>query len=194
MQGSQAKQYSCAQIVEVPLSTMLDVRMVNALEDLGTFASNEANWVSRPFRILTATPSDSDAAPKRGGGDENLVKVPGSLAEPTAAQVMAGNYSKSGVVGKGERVLTLVGFEAISRLRHLLMIARESWAIRTAAADAVHIPTAVQLLTSTLGAAKTYLAGIHQAMTGCLRNQVHATARLSTKKCCRQAFTFRRLR
>lgn len=141
---------------------MLKVGIVSALENLNTFASHEANNWSRPFRIIT------ELAATGFENDPRTQDLNTSLPPPIDGAKFSGNSS---VVGKGERVLTLVGFELVSKLRHFLVAARESWAIRSTAVSGGAI---VQVLTSTLGAAKRYLAGIHEATAGQLRNQVYA--------------------
>ena len=130
-------------LLEIALSSILEISMVSAREQLNTFAKIEANWVSRPFRVVTKASSDETvrATLKDGLGRET-----------------------SG----GERVMTLVGFEGISKLRYFLMLARESWAIRTAVSG---VPEA-QMLPSTPIAAQRYLEEVRDAMTGSLRNEV----------------------
>ncbi|CAM9617213.1 unnamed protein product, partial [Sphacelaria rigidula] len=134
-------------ITEVPLSSMLEVGIVSAFENLKTFADHEANSISRPFRVLYDTKSDLST---------------GHIARN-------GGHSHGGSVAKGEWVLTFVGFEVVCKLRQYLMVARESWAMRSTVAFRGGI---VQVLTSAIGAAKRYLSGIHDAMTGQLGNQV----------------------
>lgn len=130
-------------IVEIPFSSIQDVYMVSARENVNIFARFEANSVSRPFRIVTAA----------------------SHRERLAA------ISKNGkTIAAEDKVLTFVGFEAISRLRHFLLVARESWAIRTTAT--VDGGPIASMATCTVAAAQRYLAEAHQAMTGPLRNQV----------------------
>lgn len=155
-----SKQHSAAKIIEVPLSSMLEVGVVSARENLNTFASDEANNWSRPFRIITesaVTSSEKDP----------LIQDLFTSSSPVDGEKDSGN---SNFIGKAEPVLTLIGFEVVSRLRHFLVVARESWAIRSTVTSGGSI---AQVLTSSRGAAKRYIAGIHEATSGQLRNQVH---------------------
>lgn len=136
-----------ARIVEVPLSSILEVVMVSAEEDLGIFASIEDNRIAKPFRILT----DTGKSEQREGAAVKSVKMTTSITR------------------QGDRVLTFVGYEPISRLRYFLMIARESWAIRTS--TSFDGPTA-EMPSCGRTAARLYLAEVHEAMTGTLRRQV----------------------
>ena len=140
----QAKQKTFAQIVEIPLRSIVDVAMVSARESLNTFANFEVNWVSRPFRIVTT--ADCYSGP---------VESEASKFDTTAS----GN----------ESILTFVGYEAICRLRHLLVLACESWAVRDGAA--LGLP-AVEMLSCAPTAAQRYLDEVYKAMTGPLRTQV----------------------
>lgn len=74
----------------------------------------------------------------------------------------------SGVVDEHHHIL-LVGFEDICRLRHFLVLACESWAIRTGGTLAG--PTK-EMLPCAPVAALRYISGVFEAMTGPLRNQV----------------------
>lgn len=145
---------------------MLEVGIVSAFENLKTFADHEANSISRPFRVLctstTHPASDEDKHNNEFTDDTKSDLSTGHIARN-------GGHSHGGSVAKGEWVLTFVGFEVVCKLRQYLMVARESWAMRSTVAFRGGI---VQVLTSAIGAAKRYLSGIHDAMTGQLGNQV----------------------
>lgn len=138
------KQTTSAQIVEIPLGSIVDVAMVTARENLNTFATPEANWVSRPFRVVTTAACES--------------------------QTIGTSTARHGWSAPGEeRTLTFVGFEPICRLRHLLVLARESWAMRTGATlggPNAEMPPCVP------AAAQRYLTEVYGAMAGCLRKHV----------------------
>lgn len=144
------KQNISDRIVEVPLSSIADVTMVTGREHLKTFRSFEANSLSRPFRIVTAK------APCCG-------EVTGPAADRQLEPRACG-------VGEDEHHnMLLVGFEDICRLRHFLVLACESWAIRT---GRKHAGPTKEILPCAPIAAKRYISGVFQAMTGPLRNQV----------------------
>lgn len=140
------KQPSWAGIAEIPLKSMVHVFQVSGRENLHTFASHEANCVSRPFRIITV------GATVRSG------------QFPPPIDLIGGTTLR-------ERMLTLVGFESISKLRYFVVMARESLAIRT-----VSVHRIMRMTASTSVAAKHYLKCVHEAMTGPLQSQV--------KSCC----------
>lgn len=140
----QGQQNSSARIIEIPLSSILDVAMVSARENVNIFASFEANWVSRPFRVVTTASCHRETL---GANDTRLDTF----------------------VCGDKHVLTFVAFEAICRLRYFLVLARESWAIRTAAAVN---GAATEMLSCTPTAAQRYLVEVYEAMKGPLCNQV----------------------
>lgn len=144
-----AKQNISDRIVEIPLRAIMDVTLVSGRERLKTFRSFQANSVSRPFRIVTTkAPSDYERA------------VP--AATPT--------LESNNTLGVEEQhQFLLVGFEDISRLRHFLVLACESWAVRTGGTFG---GPAKELLSCSPADAQRYLAGVFEAMTGSLRNQV----------------------
>lgn len=156
-----AKQNISDRIVEIPLRSIVDVALVSGRERLKTFRSFEANSVSRPFRVV-ATKS---APPDRGS----------NTAAPAATDATreGGTMFQEEEEEEGEQEelhhFLLVGFEDVSRLRHFLVLACESWAIRTGGAFG---SPAEELLSCSPVAAQRYLAGVFEAMTGSLRNQV----------------------
>lgn len=139
------QQNRAARIIEIPLSSIIDIAMVSAREKLSTFASFEANVVARPFRLVTTA----------------CIRETLGTADVKPGRTVVGD----------ERILTFVGFEAIGRLKHFLMRSRESWAVRTAA---VGVPTAEMVSCAPL-AAHRYLRAVYEAMTGGFRNQVCAS-------------------
>lgn len=144
-----AKQNISDRIVEIPLRSIIDVRLVSGRKRLKTFRSFQANSVSRPFRVVTS----------------KALSVC-EMAVPAATAHLEGTT----VFGVGEHhQLLLVGFEDICRLRHFLVLACESWAVRTG--DTFGGP-AKELLSCSSMAAQRYLAGVFEAMTGPLRTQV----------------------
>eukprot|EP00903_Cladosiphon_okamuranus_P007057 g6860.t1 len=151
-----AKQNISDRIVEIPLRSVVDVALVSGRERLQTFRSFQANSVSRPFRVVTTKKLTPDGE----------TAVPGAAATRQCATTL----------DEGERHnFLLVGFEDVSRLRHFLVLACESWAIRTGGAFG---GPATELLSCSPVAAQRYLAGVFEAMTGSLRNQVDAQAEL----------------
>lgn len=146
MHGLQGNQKTSSRIIEVPLGSILHVSMVSARENLDTFASHEDNWVSRPFRLVTCNRSEAT----------------NSRDDPEV-----GENGGVGLITRGENILTVVAFEAVSRLRYMLVLAREGWSIRTSV-DSITL----EMTTSATRTATRYLADIHQAMTGAIRDQV----------------------
>lgn len=144
-----AKQDISDRIVEIPLRSIIDITLVSGRERLKTFRSFQANSVSRPFRLVTTkAPSDYD------------------MAVPAATATLE---SKTTLGVEEQHQFLLVGFEDISRLRHFLVLACESWAVRTGGTFG---GPAKELLSCSPVAAQRYLAGVFEAMTGPLRNQV----------------------
>ena len=150
LHGFKAKQDISERIVEIPLRTIIDVTLVSGRERLRTFRSTQANSVSRPFRIVTTkAPPDYE---------KNIV--------PAATATLESNNTFR---VEEQHQLLLVGFEDVSRLRHFLVLACESWAIRTGGTFG---GPAKELLSCSPVDAQRYLAGVFEAMTGPLRNQV----------------------
>eukprot|EP00752_Nemacystus_decipiens_P011260 g10007.t1 len=151
-----AKQDISNRIVEIPLRAIIDVTLVSGRERLKTFRSFQANSVSRPFRIVTSkAPSDEEMA---------------TLAATATLE------SKSNTFGvEGQHQVLLVGFEDVSRLRHFLVLACESWAVRTGGSFG---GPAKELLSCSPVGAQRYLAAVFEAMTGQVRNQVDAQVEL----------------
>lgn len=88
------------------------------------------------------------------------------MAEPAATATVESKTS----FGVGEQhQFILVGFEDICRLKHFLVLACESWAIRTGGTFG---GPAKELLSCSPVAAQRYLAEVFEAMTGPLRSQV----------------------
>lgn len=172
-------------ITEVPLSSMLEVGIVSAFENLKTFADHEANSISRPFRVLCAS-TTHPASDEDVHNNEFIDDTKSDRSTSNKARHDGHSHSRS--VGKGERVLTFVGFEVVCRLRHYLMVARESWAMRSTVAFRGGI---VQVLTSAVRAAKRYLSGIHDAITGQLGNQVGTCVQTSTICCTHKEYCTR---
>ncbi|CBJ31451.1 hypothetical protein Esi_0256_0037 [Ectocarpus siliculosus] len=106
--------------------------------------------VSRPFRITAA---------KKLAHCESAV---GSAADKGPETSASG--------ADEHRHILLVGFEDICRLRHFLVVACESWAIRNGVGT-----RAKELLSCAPVAAQRYLAGVLEVMTGPLRDQVLQT-------------------
>ncbi|CAN0464725.1 unnamed protein product [Ectocarpus sp. 12 AP-2014] len=109
--------------------------------------------VSRPFRVTAVNKL------------AHCVSAVGSAAEK-------GPETNASGVDEHRHIL-LVGFEDICRLRHFLVVACESWAIR----NGVGTP-AKELLSCAPVAAQRYLAGVLEVMTGPLRDQVDAQVEL----------------
>lgn len=143
-----AKQNISDRIVEVPLSSIVDVAMVTGREHLNTFRSFEANSVSRPFRVVTT---------KAPGGSETAGRAVNRQLQSEACGIEEHHH------------MLLVGFEDICRLRHFLVLACESWAIRS---GGTHAGPTKEMLPCAPVAAQRYISGVFEAMTGPLRNQV----------------------
>ncbi len=143
-----AKKSMSDRILEIPLGSIVDVKVVSGREHLKTFRTEQANSVSRPFRIVTTKdPCD------------------GETAGPAAKTSI-----ERGAFGVDEpNHILLVGFEDVCRLQRFLVLACESWAIR--AGETLSGPMK-ELLSCAPMAAHRYLIGVFEAMTGCLRNQV----------------------
>lgn len=141
--------------MEIPLGSIVDVKVVSGREHLKTFRTEQANSVSRPFRIVTTKdPCDGDTA------------------GPAATTSL-----ERGAFGVDEQhQILLVGFEDVCRLQRFLVLACESWAIR--AGENLSGPTK-ELLSCAPVAAQQYLMGVFEAMTGSLRNQVPGEERAS---------------
>lgn len=148
-----AKQNISDRIVEIPLRSIVDVALVSGRERLQTFRSFQANSVSRPFRIATTKKLPPD----------------GEMAVLAAAAARKSGRTFEEEQEEEMQHFLLVGFEDVSRLRHFLVLACESWAIRTGGAFG---GPAKELLSCSPVAAQRYLAGVFEAMTGSLRNQV----------------------
>ncbi|CAM9709394.1 unnamed protein product [Ectocarpus fasciculatus] len=147
------KKHFSDRIVEVPLGSIVDVAPVGGREHLKTFRTVQANMVSRPFRITAA---------------KNLAHC------ESAGESAADKGPETSAFGADEyRHILLVGFEDICRLRHFLVVACESWAIRSG----VETP-AKELLSCAPVAAQRYLAGVLEVMTGPLRDQVDVQVEL----------------
>lgn len=147
--GFQKAKNASNQILQVPLRSIVDIAMFSGREHLKTFQNVHANSVSRPFRIVTTL------AP------ENC-KAAGS-----ATDTQHSTKTASGV-DKYHRIL-LVGFEDVCRLRHILVLACESWAVRTGSAVGARPK---EMLSCVPVAAQQYLAEVFDAMSGPLRNKV----------------------
>lgn len=144
-----AKKNISDRIVEIPLRSIIDVTLVSGRERLKTFRSFQANSVSRPFRIVTTkAPCDCELA---------VPAATDTLESTTAFRV------------DEQHQYLLVGFEDICRLRHFLVLSCESWAIRSGGTFGGPVN---ELLSCSPVAAHGYLAGVFEAMTGPLRNQV----------------------
>lgn len=160
-----AKQNISDRIVEIPLRSIIDVTLVSGRERLQTFKSFEANSASRPFRIITTkAPSDCE------------VVVPAATATVE---------SKTAFGAEEQHQFLLVGFEDICRLRHFLVLSCESWAIRAGGTSG---GPAKELLSCSPAAAQRYLAGVFEAMTGTLRNQVLSEKADRWRVCLRQTY------
>lgn len=101
--------------------------------------------MSRPFRVVTTTASHRETI--------------GSIAVKTGHRAVSAD----------ERILTFVGFDDICRLRHSLVMARESWMMRAAETGGGPAP---EILSCNPKSAQQYVEGVYRAMTGPLRTQV----------------------
>ncbi|CAN0148575.1 unnamed protein product, partial [Scytosiphon promiscuus] len=146
--GFQKAKHAPDQIVQVPLHSILDVAIFSGREHLKTFRNVKANSVSRPFRIVTTREPESCKAGRSTSDTQ--------LSTRTAS-------------GLDEYQILLVGFEDICRLRHILVLACESWAVRIG--SAVGAPPE-EMLSCVPVAAQQYLAEVFETISGPLRNKV----------------------